>query len=202
MPSKALVSRLAVLVANVDSQAFRRGRLEDDQVVRVKHAYAEISKSRLIFSDTLRDIGRIDHEARRLKQEHGIGLLVVDYLQLCDAPKSGSRDRNREQAVSEVSRTIKATAKALKIPVVTMAQLNRDSKERKDKRPLLSDLRESGSIEQDADVVVLLHRPDKYGEEKREGESIRVLMEINVAKQRNGPTGLVKAYFSEASGRF
>lgn len=202
MANKGLVDRLACLVAGVDSQDFRRGRLGEQQVADTRQAFKDVSRSKLILSDRLRDVGRIEIEARRLKREHGIGLLVVDYLQLCDAPKSGNRDRNREQAVSEVSRGVKAIAKSLNIPVVTLAQLNRESEKRKDKRPTLADLRESGSIEQDADVVLLLHRPEKSGPPIQAGESVLGLMEINVAKQRQGPVGVIRAHFSDRSGRF
>ncbi len=195
-----LVDRMAVMVSGMDSQVVRRGKLAPEQNKKVQDAYSEVCRARLFFTE-IRDMGQIEREAKRLKKEHDIGLLVIDYLQLADAP-TGDHDRNREQAVSAISRALKHTSKALNIPIVTLAQLNRASEQREGKRPYLGDLRESGSIEQDADVVMLLHRPEYYGKEKEDGEDLTGLMEINVAKQRNGPTDMIKAFFCKQTGRF
>jgi len=134
-------------------------------------------------------------KARRLKAESGLGLLIVDYLQLMRA--GGTRD-SREQEISEISRSLKALAKELNIPVVALSQLNRQVEQRTNRRPQMADLRESGAIEQDADVIMFLYRDEVYNRtEENTG-----LAEVNIGKQRNGPTGTVKLVFLEKYTRF
>jgi replicative DNA helicase len=134
-------------------------------------------------------------KCRRLKQQHDLKLVIIDYLQLMSSPK---RVENRQQEVSELSRSLKLLAKELNVPVIAVAQLNRGPEQRTDKRPMLSDLRESGSIEQDADVVILLHREDAYERESpRAGEA-----DFIVAKHRNGPTTTVTVAFQGHYSRF
>jgi replicative DNA helicase len=134
-------------------------------------------------------------KCRRLKQQHDLRLVIIDYLQLMSSPK---RVENRQQEVSELSRSLKLLAKELHVPVIALAQLNRGPEQRTDKRPMLSDLRESGSIEQDADVVILLHREDAYERESpRAGEA-----DFIVAKHRNGPTTTVTVAFQGHYSRF
>jgi replicative DNA helicase len=134
-------------------------------------------------------------KCRRLKQRHDLKFVIVDYLQLMSSPK---RVENRQQEVSELSRSLKLLAKELELPVVALSQLNRGSEQRTDKRPMLSDLRESGSIEQDSDVVILLHREDQYEKESpRAGEA-----DLIVAKHRNGPTATVTVAFQGHYSRF
>jgi replicative DNA helicase len=134
-------------------------------------------------------------KCRRLKQRHDLKFVIVDYLQLMSSPK---RVENRQQEVSELSRSLKLLAKELEVPVVALSQLNRGPEQRTDKRPLLSDLRESGSIEQDSDVVILLHREDNYEKESpRAGEA-----DLIVAKHRNGPTATVTVAFQGHYSRF
>jgi replicative DNA helicase len=133
-------------------------------------------------------------KCRRLKQRHDLKLIVVDYLQLMS---SGKRVESRQQEVSEFSRSMKLLAKELEVPVIAISQLNRASEARADKRPMLSDLRESGAIEQDADVVILIHREDAYDKEVRPGEA-----DLIVAKQRNGPTDHVSVSFLGHYSRF
>jgi replicative DNA helicase len=138
-------------------------------------------------------------KARRLRQQENgqLDLIVIDYLQLMTGPKSGKGTENRTQEVSAISRGLKALAKELEVPVIALSQLSRSSEQRQggDKRPMLSDLRESGSIEQDADVVAFIHRPEYYD---RDNEEIKGQAEIIIAKQRNGPTGTVKmAYLAD-----
>jgi replicative DNA helicase len=134
-------------------------------------------------------------KCRRLKQRHDLKFVIVDYLQLMSSPK---RVENRQQEVSELSRSLKLLAKELEVPVVALSQLNRGPEQRTDKRPMLSDLRESGSIEQDSDVVILLHREDQYEKESpRAGEA-----DLIVAKHRNGPTATVTVAFQGHYSRF
>ncbi len=199
MSVRPLATRLLALVARVDSQDLRRGRLGPEQRDAVGRAARQIAERPIHFSETLREPGHIAREARRLKREKGIGLLVIDYLQLLD-PVRGKRADNREQEVSAISRAIKNTARDLNVPVLALAQLNRESERRTDKRPILADLRDSGSIEADSDVVILLHRPARYGVLEQAGEDVTHLLEAHIAKQRNGPTGTVKLFFNEAMG--
>lgn len=135
-------------------------------------------------------------KARRMKMEKGLGLVIVDYLQLMRGRASAER---RDLEISEISRSLKALAKEINIPVVALSQLNRKVEERSNKRPVLSDLRESGAIEQDADVIIFIYRDEVYN--KKEGEADRT-SEIDVAKQRNGPTGTVKLTFLDYCTRF
>jgi replicative DNA helicase len=135
--------------------------------------------------------------ARRLKKEHGLGLLVVDYLQLMRGGKTAIE--RREQEISEISRFLKALAKELHIPVIAISQLNRMLEQREDKRPKLSDLRESGAIEQDADVIMFIYRDEVYNRDK---ENNKGLAEIIIGKQRNGPTGIVELSFQDKFATF
>jgi replicative DNA helicase len=145
----------------------------------------EISDAPLFIDDSPNlSMMEIRAKARRLKQRHDLKLIVIDYLQLMT---SGKKVENRQQEVSEFSRQLKLMAKELDIPVIAISQLNRGPEQRTDKRPMLSDLRESGSIEQDADVVILLHREDMYDAQNRQGEA-----DLHVAKHRNGPTRTIK----------
>jgi replicative DNA helicase len=138
-------------------------------------------------------------KARRLKVEHNIGLIVVDYLQLMQGPRNA---QSREQEISAISRSLKALAKELNIPVIALSQLNRSVESRNDKRPALSDLRESGAIEQDADVVVFVHRPEMFGITEQDNEPTEGLAEIIIGKQRNGPTDTIKLQFIKNYARF
>jgi replicative DNA helicase len=141
----------------------------------------EISEAPMFIDDSPNlSLMEIRAKARRLKQRHNLKLIVIDYLQLMT---SGKRVENRQQEVSEFSRQLKLLAKELNVPVIAISQLNRSPEQRSDKKPMLSDLRESGSIEQDADVVILLHRDDLYDQQNRSGEA-----DLIVAKHRNGPT--------------
>jgi replicative DNA helicase len=180
-----IVMRLLSAEARVPLHVLRSGRLTDDDWAKLARRMGEIGDAPLFVDDTPNmNLMEIRAKARRLKQRHDLKLLVVDYMQLMTSPK---RTESRQQEVSEISRGLKLLAKEIECPVVAVSQLNRGPEQRADKRPQLSDLRESGSIEQDADVVILLHREDYYDKESpRAGEA-----EFIVAKHRNGPTDTV-----------
>jgi len=185
MSRSEIVMRLLSAEARIRLTDMRAGRMSDDDWTRMARRMSEISEAPLFIDDSPNlTMMEIRAKARRLKQRHDLKLLVVDYLQLMT---SGRRVESRQQEVSEFSRQIKLLAKELEIPVVAISQLNRGPEQRTDKRPMLSDLRESGSIEQDADMVILLHRPDAFErDDPRAGEADLIL-----AKHRNGPTNTI-----------
>jgi replicative DNA helicase len=180
-----IVMRLLAAEARVPLHMLRSGNLGDDEWVKLGKRLGEVGDAPIFIDDSPSlNLMEIRAKARRLKQRHNLKLLVVDYLQLMTSPK---RSESRQQEVSELSRGLKLLAKEIECPVIAMSQLNRGPEQRQDKRPQLSDLRESGSIEQDADVVILLHRDDYYDKESaRAGEA-----DFIVAKHRNGPTDTV-----------
>jgi replicative DNA helicase len=185
MSKVEIVTRLLSAEARVPLQVLRSGRLSDDDWTRLARRMGEISEAPLFVDDTPNmTLMEIRAKARRLRQRNDLRLIVVDYLQLMTSPK---RTESRQQEVAELSRGLKLLAKEVECPVVAVSQLNRGPEQRNDKRPQLSDLRESGSIEQDADVVILLHRDDYYDKESpRAGEA-----DFIVAKHRNGPTDTI-----------
>jgi replicative DNA helicase len=174
----------------------RTGQMNDDDWARLARRMSEVADAPLFIDDSPNmSMMEIRAKCRRLKQRHDLKFVIVDYLQLMSSPK---RVENRQQEVSELSRSLKLLAKELELPVVALSQLNRGSEQRTDKRPMLSDLRESGSIEQDSDVVILLHREDQYEKESpRAGEA-----DLIVAKHRNGPTATVTVAFQGHYSRF
>jgi replicative DNA helicase len=176
--------RMLSAEARVGLNNIRSGSLSDDEWSRLARRMGEISEAPLFIDDSPNlSMMEIRAKARRLKQRHNLKLIVIDYLQLMS---SGKRVENRQQEVSEFSRHLKLMAKELNIPVIAISQLNRGPEQRTDKKPMLSDLRESGSIEQDADVVIMLHRDDMYDSQNRTGEA-----DLIVAKHRNGPTAKI-----------
>lgn len=185
MSKDQLAYKLLCSEANVDMLALRTGNLEDKDWDSIARASGPLSKAKIYIDDTAGvTVMEMKSKCRRIKIEHGIDLIMIDYLQLM----SGSGSESRQQEVSEISRSIKALAKEMECPVIALSQLSRAPEQRADHRPMLSDLRESGSIEQDADVVMFLYRDEYYNketEEKNVGECI-------IAKQRNGPVGTVK----------
>jgi replicative DNA helicase len=185
MSKVEIVMRLLSAEARVPLHVLRSGQLSDDDWTKLARRMGEISEAPLFVDDTPNmNLMEIRAKARRLKQRHDLKLIVVDYLQLMTSPK---RTESRQQEVADLSRGLKLLAKEVECPVVAVSQLNRGPEQRTDKRPQLSDLRESGSIEQDADVVILLHRDDYYDKESpRAGEA-----DFIVAKHRNGPTDTV-----------
>jgi replicative DNA helicase len=196
MSKEQLVLRMLCADARVDAHKLRTGNLQEKDWARLAKAYAELSNSRIFIDDsaTLTPL-EMRAKARRLKAEHGLGLLIVDYLQLVSA---SGRAENRQQEIASVSRSLKGLAKELSIPVVALSQLSRAPEARTEKRPQLSDLRESGALEQDADVVMFIYREEEY----KPTDENRGIAEIIIGKQRNGPTGTVKLAFIKEFTRF
>jgi replicative DNA helicase len=196
MGRNEITMRMLSAEARVPLQNMRSGNLSDDEWSRLARRVGDISNAPLFIDDSPNlNIMEIRAKSRRLKQRHNLKLVIIDYLQLMS---SGKRVENRQQEVSEFSRQLKLLAKELDCPVVAISQLNRSPEQRSDKRPLLSDLRESGSIEQDADMVILLHREDVYERDSpRQGEA-----DLIVAKHRNGPTKTVTVAFQGHFSRF
>jgi replicative DNA helicase len=181
MSRSEITMRMLSAEARVGLNNIRAGNLSDDEWSRMARRMGEISAAPLFIDDSPNlSLMEIRAKARRLKQRHNLKLIVIDYLQLMT---SGKRVESRQQEVSEFSRQLKLLAKELDVPVIAISQLNRSPEQRTDKKPMLSDLRESGSIEQDADVVILLHRDDMYDNQNRTGEA-----DLIIAKHRNGPT--------------
>ena len=187
MSKEQLVNRLFALESQVDSQALRTGNLKDSDWEKLIEGAGIIGKSNMIIDDTPGiSVSELRSKCRKYKLEHDIQLIIIDYLQLMSG-SAGGRSESRQQEISEISRSLKALARELNVPVVALSQLSRAVEARPDKRPRLSDLRESGAIEQDADVVMFIYRDEYYNkdsEKKRQAEII-------VAKQRNGPVGTV-----------
>jgi replicative DNA helicase len=196
MSRNEITMRLLSAEAQVQLHAMRTGHLNDDDWARLARRMSEVVDAPLFIDDSPNmSMMEIRAKCRRLKQRHDLRLVIIDYLQLMSSPR---RVENRQQEVSEMSRSLKLLAKELDVPVVAVAQLNRGPEQRTDKRPLLADLRESGSIEQDSDVVILLHREDAYEPESpRAGEA-----DFIVAKHRNGPTATVTVAFQGHYSRF
>ena len=196
MSRSELTMRLLAAEAKVALKSMRSGTMSDEDWTRLARKIGEIAEAPLFLDDSPNlTLMEIRAKARRLKQRHDLRLLVVDYLQLMSAAR---RVENRQQEVADMSRSLKLLAKELEIPIIAVSQLNRNPEQRQDKRPQLSDLRESGAIEMDADVVILLHREDMYEPESpRAGEADLIL-----AKHRNGPTGIVNVAFQRTFSRF
>ena len=191
MSMEQLALRMLCSIGRIDSQRIRTGRLHDSDWPKLTRATGMLSDAPIFIDDTAgTTVLEMRAKARRLKSEHKLGMIVVDYLQLMQG-KAGTE--NRAQEISDISRSLKAMAKELDVPVVALSQLNRSLESRTDKRPQLSDLRESGAIEQDADVIMFIYRDEVYN--KAEDNPNRGLAEIIVGKQRNGPTGVVKLTF-------
>jgi replicative DNA helicase len=196
MPAEQLALRMISSLGRVDAHRVRTGQLHDDDWPRVTSAVTLLGESNIFIDDTP-SLSPMDlrARARRLKRQHGLGLIVVDYLQLMQVP--GAKD-NRVLEISEISRSLKALAKELSVPVIALSQLNRSLETRPNKRPVMSDLRESGAIEQDADVILFIYRDEVYNEDSAD----KGKAEIIIAKQRNGPIGHLFLAFLGAYTRF
>ncbi len=183
MPGDSLAMRMISSLGRVDQHHIRTGNLTDEDWARITSAIHILSEAKIFIDDTpAMSPNEIRARARRLKRQHGLGLIVIDYLQLMQV-HGGSENRATE--ISEISRSLKAMAKELKVPVIALSQLNRSLEQRPDKRPVMSDLRESGAIEQDADLIVFIYRDEVYNEDSPQ----KGVAEIIIAKQRNGPIG-------------
>ncbi|MER1998644.1 MAG: replicative DNA helicase [Lysinibacillus sp.] len=198
MGADQLVMRMLCSEGNIDAQVLRTGTLQDEDWRKLTMAMGSLSNSGVYIDDTpgIR-VNEIRAKCRRLAQESGLGMILIDYLQLIQG--SGKPGENRQQEVSEISRSLKGLARELKVPVIALSQLSRGVEQRQDKRPMMSDLRESGSIEQDADIVAFLYRDDYYNKEESAEKNV---IEIILAKQRNGPTGTVKLSFKKEYNKF
>ncbi|MCI5180201.1 MAG: replicative DNA helicase [Candidatus Electrothrix sp. AW3_4] len=191
MSMEQLALRMLCSVGRIDSQRIRTGHLQENDWHKLNRATGMLADSPIFIDDTAgMTVLEMRAKARRLKSEHNLGLVVVDYLQLM---QGNSRIENRTQEISDISRSLKAMAKELDVPVIALSQLNRSLESRTDKRPQLSDLRESGAIEQDADVIMFIYRDEVYN--KAEDNPNRGIAELIVGKQRNGPIGTVKLTF-------
>ncbi len=183
MPGDSLAMRMISSLGRVDQHHIRTGNLTDEDWARITSAIHILSEAKIFIDDTpAMSPNEIRARARRLKRQHGLGLIVIDYLQLMQV-HGGSENRATE--ISEISRGLKAMAKELKVPVIALSQLNRSLEQRPDKRPVMSDLRESGAIEQDADIIVFIYRDEVYNDDSPQ----KGVAEIIIAKQRNGPIG-------------
>ena len=196
MSKEQLVLRMLCSDARVDAHKLRTGRLQEKDWARLAKAYADLSASK-VFIDDSSSLSPLEMRAkcRRLRAEHGLGLVIVDYLQLVT---STGRVENRQQEISAISRSLKGLAKELAAPVVALSQLSRAPEARTDRRPQLSDLRESGALEQDADIVMFIYREEEY----KPSDENRGIAEIIIGKQRNGPTGTRKLAFIKEFTRF
>ncbi len=190
MPGEAIVMRLLSSLCRIDQLRIRTGKLTDEDWPRISSTVSMLSEAPLYIDDTAGiSPAEMRARARRLAKEHGkLGLIVVDYLQLMQVP---GNNENRTAEISEISRSLKGLAKELSVPVIALSQLNRGLEQRADKRPVMSDLRESGAIEQDADLIVFIYRDEVYNENSAE----KGTAEIIIAKQRNGPIGKVRLTF-------
>jgi replicative DNA helicase len=223
MSAEQLATRILAEQIEVPSEKIRRGELNEEDFRRLVQASQRLERTPIFIDDTPAiTVTALRTRARRLKRQHGLHLIAVDYLQLM-RPTAGSKSENRVQEISDITRSLKAIAKELQVPVLAMAQLSRAVEQREDKRPQLSDLRESGSIEQDADVVMFIYREEYYHKReepirrpeendekfhdrvekwKAHGEAIYGIAEVIVGKQRHGPTGAVKLNFDGPTTKF
>jgi replicative DNA helicase len=196
MSRHEMVQRFLASQAKVDSQRLRRGSLQEQDWTRLSAALGRLAEAPIFIDDSATvTLMEMRAKCRRLKAKHGLGLILIDYLQLMQSPR---RSENRQQEVSDISRALKILARELEVPVICASQLNRGVEYRSEKRPLLGDLRESGAIEQDADIVMFLYRDEVYNPDtEQKGEA-----ELHVAKHRNGPTGVVRLAFMNQYTRF
>jgi len=201
MSKEQLAIRMLCSEARVDSSLVRVGKLGERDWPRLTTAAGIISEAPIYVDDTPNlTCMELRAKARRLRAERELGLIIVDYLQIM---KGLGRNENRQQEISEITRSLKGLARELDVPLMALSQLNRAPEGRQDKRPMLADLRESGAIEQDADVVCLIYRPELYGiKEDKDGVSLKNITMIDIAKQRNGPIGEFRLTFNKESTRF
>ncbi|MBO9609185.1 MAG: replicative DNA helicase [Paenibacillaceae bacterium] len=197
MSAAQLVQRMICAESQVDANRMRTGYFEGDDWERMGMAVGALADANILIDDTPGiTVNEIRSKSRRLKKERGLGLILIDYLQLIQG--RGGRGVNRQEEVSQISRTLKQLARELEVPVIALSQLSRGVEQRQDKRPMMSDLRESGAIEQDADIVAFLYRDDYYDKQSEK----KNIIEIIIGKQRNGPTGTVELAFLKNFNKF
>lgn len=197
MSKESLVTRLLCSEARIDASRLRTGHLIESDWEKLARGAGKLHEAKIFIDDTPAiSVLEMRAKCRRMKAEHDIGLIMVDYLQLM---RGSSNPESRQQEISEISRSLKALAKELNVPVVALSQLNRGLESRTDKRPMMSDLRESGAIEQDADVIMFVYRAEVYD---KENEELKGKAEIIIGKQRNGPIGIVDLVFRGEHTRF
>src|SRR5258706_508409 len=199
MSKEQLVQRLLSMDASIEQQHLRTGWIDEDDWDRIVYAMDTLSEANIWIDDTS-SISTMEmrSKARRLQAEHGVDLIIVDYLQLMLATIGGKRNENRVQEISEISRSLKGLARELNVPILALAQLSRAVESRQSKVPQLSDLRESGSIEQDSDIVMFIYRDDVYNPESER----KNIADIIIAKHRNGPVGEISLFFQASQTRF
>ena len=198
MSKEQLVQRMLCSEGAIDSQRLRTGKLDDKEWQELIKTADKVSKAKLFIDDTAGiSVMELRSKARRLKAEHGLDLIVIDYLQLMQGRSKGG-DNSRHQEISEISRSLKALARELDVPVVALSQLSRSVESRTVKKPMLSDLRESGSLEQDADIVMFLYREDYYDQETER----KNITEVMISKHRNGPIGSIELFFQKEFTKF
>ena len=197
MPGESIAMRSMSSLGGVEQQKVRSGQLNDADWTRIMSYISGLADKKLFVDDTpAMSPGEVRARARRLARQHGgLGLIVIDYLQLMQVP---GKSENRTLEISEISRSLKALAKELGVPVIAGSQLNRGLEQRQDKRPMMSDLRESGAIEQDADLIMFIYRDEVYNPESED----KGTAEIIIGKQRNGPTGTVRMTFQGQYTKF
>lgn len=196
MSKDQLVQRMLCAEANIDANRLRTGTLQDEDWPKLTMAMGRLSEAPIFIDDSANlTVLEMRAKLRRLQAEHGLGLVLIDYLQLLNSHR---RSDNRQQEISEISRSLKGLARELDVPVIALSQLSRAVESRQDKRPMLSDIRESGSIEQDADIVGFLYRDDYYNKESEKQNIIEVI----IAKQRNGPVGSAELVFLKQFNKF
>ncbi len=196
MPGEQLALRMMSSLGRIDSHNLRTGKLDDQDWPRLISSVNMLSKAKLFIDDTpALSPTEVRARTRRLKREHGLDLVIIDYLQLMQI---GGSSENRATEISEISRSLKALAKELNVPIIALSQLNRSVEQRPDKRPIMSDLRESGGIEQDADVILFIYRDEVYNEDSPDKGTAEIL----IRKQRNGPIGMVRLAFLGQYTRF
>jgi len=198
MSKEQIIDRFLCMRGAVDSWKLRTGNLEDEDFGKLNYAMGMLSEAPIFIDDApFLNVMELRTKARRLQMEHGLNLIILDYLQLMTGVNSKGAD-NRVQEVSEISRSLKALARELNVPVLALSQLSRAVEHRPDKKPVLADLRESGSIEQDADVVMFIYRDDYYDKESEN----KNIAEILIRKHRNGPTGDIQLFFKQEYMKF
>lgn len=202
MPAEALMKRILSAKSSVESSKLRSGAIDDDEFNKLNESANELMASKMFVDDSSNiKISEVFSKCRKLRSEHGLDLIVIDYLQLISGSGRNSGD-NRQQEISEISRSLKGLAREMECPVIALSQLSRSVESRPDKHPMLSDLRESGAIEQDADIVMFLYRDEYYNKEEDSVESLTDKTDVDIAKHRNGATGRLELAFQKSISAF